>query len=483
MKILVADDLVAKSPSLRSHFGAQAKVKGRAKRSDPAAGQLVVSCAPRKRAGKAAKVDCACSGLDLGDQPEQAAAVLDALGIALLNRGCNAEGGELIEHALKIRRKAFGPNHPATAASLNSYARLLRERGDYAGAEAAARDALRINRAVFGRQGLPVAISLNELGVIQLNQSRFQEAESTALEGLAILNALGLSATDRNTTRLMDIRGRAEDELGKSDAASATFTELLALDRKQLGTTHHPKYATHLANFAGVKEAQKKFKEAEKYYREAIDLYFKGLNRPCHPNLIDTYANLANLLRKRPGDAAAMKEAGVLFLKALQLDVQVRGDAHEFVGNDYANLGRWQYDNGAAKEAVQSFSRALSIYGQNVKRGRFAADHVFIAEALTWKGRILVESGRGSAAAQAEPLVEQAVALWPVHLGANTVGEGIARACLGYALLLQNKDLGRAAQLLRQGYEIVLPVLGAENALTKRIAEWLAKLPSDAKAM
>src|SRR5688572_25265480 len=135
MKILIADDGVAQSPGLRQHFAAGKRAKG-VKTKKAAGSQVIVSCSPQTASRKrAAKVDCDCSGIDLSNQPEQLSAILDALGISLLNRGCNKEGGKLIEEALDIRRKAFGPDHPLTAASLNSYSRMLRERGDYGDAE------------------------------------------------------------------------------------------------------------------------------------------------------------------------------------------------------------------------------------------------------------------------------------------------------------------------------------------------------------
>ena len=60
----------------------------------------------------------------------------------------------------------------------------------------------------------------------------------------------------------MDIRGRAEAARGEFDAARATFEALLKIDRHQVGADH-PKYATHLANFASVKESQRLYRQAE----------------------------------------------------------------------------------------------------------------------------------------------------------------------------------------------------------------------------
>lgn len=491
MRILIADDSVARSKALRPLFqktagkAVSAKLRGK---SAAAAGQLIVSCAPRKKnAGKPPGQDCACTGLDLGDQPEQAAAILDGLGIALLNRGCLDEGAPLVERARQIRLKFFGKDHPATAASQNSYSRVLRERGNYDDAEEAALDALRINRAVFGEQGLPVAISLNELGVVQLLQGRFDEAERSANEGIDILDTLGLRSCDPNTTRLMDVRGRAEAGQGKLAAAADTYKALLALDRKQLGTTTHPKYATHLANFGLVKEAQKKLRQAEADYRQAIGVYFDSLHRPCHPNLIDAYANLGSLLRARGKTAQESREAGKLLEKALRLGQQVRGESHVLVGNDHANLARWQYDAGDLKAAAGNFSEALRIYARNVKLRRLPASHFYIAEALTWKGRLLVETDRANAAAQAEPLLHDAIGIWPVQLGTNTVGEAIAKACLGRALHLQDKDPALARQLLESAYPIILAAVGKDHELVKRVRQWIRDLgsggttPSDKK--
>src|SRR5262245_31688499 len=133
MKILIADDGVAQSQGLRGLFaggkkGAAKKGKGATAKGSRGT-EVVVTCASQTSGRKkAAKVACDCTGVDLSNQPEQLSAILDALGIALLNRGCNTEGGKLIEEALEIRRRAFGPDHPSTAASLQSYARVLRER-------------------------------------------------------------------------------------------------------------------------------------------------------------------------------------------------------------------------------------------------------------------------------------------------------------------------------------------------------------------
>jgi tetratricopeptide (TPR) repeat protein len=467
MRVLIADDSVARSKAVRALFP-KVSAKG------PAAGAVVVSCAT----GKARKDECSCAGVDLGDQPEHAATVLDALGIALMNRGCLEEGAALVEKALRIRRKAFGDDHPSTAASLNSFSRVLRERGDFGEAADAANDALRINRAAFGERGLPVAVSLYELGLALIQQGRFAEAYKTASEGLSILRALGLESTDPHTTRLLDTRARAEAGMGRFTDASATYDVLLKLDVAQLGTKQHPKYATHLANHGLVKIRLGRERDAERYFRDAIKLYGDTLGRRCHPNLIDAMANLGALLRRPKSTPARIAEAGKIFQRVLQLSTKVRGPSHVLVGNDYANYARWQYDAGRGREARKTFATALAIYRKNVSAGRLDPDHSFIAEAQTWLGRLLVEEDTASAARQAEPILSEAVKKWPVQRGPGTAGEAVAKVCLGRALWLIDNGAADACRLICEGYRI-LQTVAADPAFMRRVEAWIEQQGCD----
>ncbi|MBL8271041.1 tetratricopeptide repeat protein [Steroidobacter sp.] len=481
MRILIADDELAQSKTLRPLFaaGGKGKSKLRPTAGAPAIGKLIVAHAPRKGASKKAAKGRAGSpppsssgggSLDLGDQPEQAATILDALGISLLNRGMLEEGARLIELALQIRRKFFGNDHPATALSLNSFSRVERERGNLEAATIAVQDALRINRRVYGDNSLPVAVSLTDLGVVQLLQGLFADATSSANTGVTILKQTGLYETDPNTTRLLDVLGRAQSALRQVPAAEETYKTLLALDQQQLGTRKHPKYATHLANFGLVLEQQGKRAAAIRAYRNAIDLYVDTLNRDRHPNLIDTYANLGSLLRLLPKQS---KDAGKYLQKALQLGISIRGENHLLVGNDYANLARWQYDTGARDAASKGFSQALNIYARNVRGRSLPADHFFIAEALTWQARVAVERGTPGGGKEAVPLLRRSLEIWPVQLGPNTLGEITARAYLGRALALQGDDNGEACRLLCEGYQAMKLDPQADPDVLRRLRGWI----------
>jgi tetratricopeptide (TPR) repeat protein len=398
MRILIADDSTSLPASVQDIFG-RAPVGASAGKT-PSVESVVIAlggsvapaaaAAPAKSMGRDTGSDSCppseplppCPPCSLHDQPELLATILDAIGMALLNRGCIEAGSKFVVAALEIRLAHFGKKHPYTAASYNSNARVLRIRGELIEAEKEVGKAIVINRKVYGSSGLPLAANLNELGAARLYQGDFKGALKAAESGLAILRKRGVYNEDPNTSRLLDVKGRALEGLGKLAAAASALSQALKLDEKQVGADH-PKYATHRANLATVQELQKNLSAAREGYEHAVRVYDTVLGRTGHPNLIDTYANLGSLLVKI-GEFATAKDH---LCKALGLNEQLRGADHTLVGNDHANLGRYYFASGNKPAAADEFRKALEIYRQNVKRRRLPKNHPYIEEAQTWLKR------------------------------------------------------------------------------------------------
>jgi tetratricopeptide (TPR) repeat protein len=74
----------------------------------------------------------------------------------------------LAQRALAIRKKALGPAHPDTAASLSNLAELYLATGAYAQAEPLYQRALAINEKALGRDHPTTAVSLNNLAALYL---------------------------------------------------------------------------------------------------------------------------------------------------------------------------------------------------------------------------------------------------------------------------------------------------------------------------
>lgn len=396
MRILIADDTSSLPASVQDLFGRAPA--GMAAGKTPNVESVVIAlsggaapaAAPAKSTGRDTGGDVCpppqplppCPPCSLHDQPELLATILDAIGMALLNRGCIEAGSKFVIAARDIRLAHFGKKHPYTAASYNSYARVLRIRDELIEAEKEVGKAIVINRKVYGSGGLPLAANLNELGAVRLYQGDSKGALKAAEKGLAILKRRGVYNDDPNTSRLLDVKGRALEALGKLAPAASALSQALKLDQKQVGADH-PKYATHRANLAAVQEAQKDLSAAREGYEHAVRIYETVLGRLGHPNLIDTYANLGSLLVQL-GDFAAAKEH---LCKALGLNEQLRGAGHTLVGNDHANLGRYYYARDDKSAAAAEFRKALEIYKDNVKRKRLPRKHPYIEEAQIWLKR------------------------------------------------------------------------------------------------
>lgn len=393
MRILIADDSSTLPASVQDVF-ARAPV-GKSAGKTPSVESVILAFTGGAPAAASAKSTSAASGADgcpppqplppcppcsLHDQPELLATVLDAIGMALLNRGCIDAGSRFVIAARDIRLANFGKNHPFTAASYNSYARVLRIRDELIEAEKEVGKAIVINRKVYGSNGLPLAANMNELGCVRLYQGDFGGALKAAERGLAILKKCQVQNEDPNTSRLLDVKGRALQGLGKLGPANTALSQAVKIDLKQVGSDH-PKYATHRANLATVQEEQKNFTAAEQGYQEAVRVYEQVLGRAGHPNLIDTYANLGSLLRVT-GNFAMAKEH---LCKALGLDRQLRGPDHTLVGNDHALLGRLYLDMGNTEAACEQFNKALAIYTANVKCKRLPRKHPYIADVQKWQ--------------------------------------------------------------------------------------------------
>ena len=100
--------------------------------------------------------------------------------------GNYAAAEPLFKRALAIRKKALGPEHPDTAASLNNLAGLYKDTGNYAKAEPPYKRALAIFEKVLGPEHLDTATSIENLASLYEKIGNYAEAEPLYKRTLAI---------------------------------------------------------------------------------------------------------------------------------------------------------------------------------------------------------------------------------------------------------------------------------------------------------
>jgi tetratricopeptide (TPR) repeat protein len=194
----------------------------------------------------------------------EASLLLNQAGYYLDDRAQYAAAEPLYRRALDITEKALGPEHPATATSLNNLAALYDSQGQYAAAEPLYRRALAIREKASGSEHPDTATSLNNLAALYASQGQYAAAEPL-------------------------------------------YRRALAIREKALGP-EHPATATSLNNLAGLYKSQGQYAAAEPLYRRALDIWEKALGSE-HPHTAMCCEGFADLLTQtgRTEDAADLR--------------------------------------------------------------------------------------------------------------------------------------------------------------------------------
>jgi tetratricopeptide (TPR) repeat protein len=238
------------------------------------------------------------------DTPE-AGRLLNEAGYFQKTQGRYAEAERLYQRAIRIRRKALGPEHPAVAQTLSNLALLHHRQFRYRKAERLYRRALEIRRKSLGPNDPGVATVLNNLGGLYRAMRRYRQAESLFLEALAIFEIASGSECSGVAQSLNNLGGlyRLQGEL---DRAEPLLRRALEIREKELGPDH-PTVARSLSNLALLYVAQKRFGPAEELYVRAIRILEDAFEHH-HVDAAEVMANYSKLLRAvgREDDAAAM---------------------------------------------------------------------------------------------------------------------------------------------------------------------------------
>ncbi len=417
--------------------------------------------------------------------------VLDVL-VEALWRGGKAKdpsSRERAEHAIRIKEKALGPDHPGVAQSLNNLASLLRVAGDYARTRPLADRALSIREKALGPDHPDVAQSLSLLASLLLNTGDNAGARLLAERALAIrekalgpdhplvaeslLILAGLVTTTGDYAAARSLLERAlaiwEKALGPDHplvaqslnnlahllystgdyaAARPLHERALAIREKEQGPDH-PDVAQSLTNLAALLHTMGDYAAARPHYERALAIREKALG-PNHTSVANSLSSLA-LLFHAMGDYAAARP---LYEQALAIDEKALGPNHTNVANSLGSLARLLHDTGDLAAARPLYERALAI--QEKSQG---PDHRAVAQSLQSLA-LLLQDTRDYAGAR--PLYERALAIREKALGPDH--REVATSLGGLATLLDNTgDYARARPLYERALAIREKALGPDH--------------------
>ncbi len=223
----------------------------------------------------------------------EAARLLNQAGSYLRERAQYPSSEPLLQRALAICERVFGPEHPYTATNLDNLAGLYYTQGRYEQAEALYQRALSIDDHIFGGEHPTVATDLNNLAALYYAQGKYEQAESLLQRALTIQEqALGPYHPD--VANSLSNLGEFYRAQGKYEQAEPLYQSALTIAEQAAGPVH-PLTATALNNLALLYKAQGKYEQAEPLYQRALAICEQVLG-PEHPNTLSALENYAVLL-------------------------------------------------------------------------------------------------------------------------------------------------------------------------------------------
>ena len=309
---------------------------------------------------------------------------------------------------------------------LTHLGRLYNSLGHYGPSINLLEQALTLRRRDYGPRSLEVAETLGWLGQSQHYAGRYDEAEATLAEALAIRRAqLGLAHP--NTIGIAIERGDLLHTRGRLAQAEEALREVTATLRGEglrlrVEDQGHDALPRALRDLAGVLRDRGLMEEAQSLYREAIAI-FRHLHGEPHQQIATTQVYLSRLLIMRGHFA----EAEALLDDCLPTLRRIYEGDHAMVGAALRELGNLRTEQGRLEEAEQALSEA-----QRIQREWLGDDHPMVARARVHEAEL--ELRRGDAADAAVLAGRALSALQRLgladHPAAIDAGRTLGEACL-----------------------------------------------------
>ncbi len=290
--------------------------------------------------------------------------------INLYGQGRYSEAIPIAKEVLSIREKAFGPEHPDVASSLNYLALLYYYLGDYAKAEPLFKRSLHIYEKNLGPEDPNVANILNNLALLYTALGDYAKAEPLYQRSLTIREkAFGSEhpLVAANLDNLAELYIAIEDY----SKAEQLLQRSLAIREKALGQ-NHPDVAISLQYLAITYQYSANYTKAESLLQRSLAIRIKALG-PENFLVASSLDSLAVLYRDL-GDYAKAKS---LLQRSLAINEKALGTENPRVATNLAELAFIYIALGDYAKAKSLNQRSLAILKKTL-----GSDHPRVAVVL-----------------------------------------------------------------------------------------------------
>ena len=268
------------------------------------------------------------------------AAVLNNLGLALMDLGQAKAARDRLSQAVALYERRVGPDHPTLAISHSNLATALRDLGELAEARRRAEQAIAIEERHFAPDHPSLAVGYTVFALIL-------------------------------------------QDLGELAEARRRFEQAIAIWEHHF-EPDHPTLAVGYSNLAGILRALGELPEARRRVEQAIAINEHHF-APDHPALAVSYSNLALILR----DLGELAEARRCAEQALAINERHFAPDHLTLAVGYSSLALILQDLGELAEARRRVEQAIAI-----EERHFEPDHPKLAVRYNNLARIALAQGR-----------------------------------------------------------------------------------------
>ncbi|MBA2623551.1 MAG: tetratricopeptide repeat protein [Chthoniobacterales bacterium] len=261
------------------------------------------------------------------------------------------EAVRIAETAVGLARRAFPPEHPGYALSLEKLGQLHDQGGDPAAAKAPLIEAHQLLETARARDEPAVYRSARRLAFLCENIEETDAAVTYYEQAIRVGMELGDVPYSELGTMLNNIALLYRSS-GRQKEAEPFYLHALEVYEKQLGP-EHADVASVLNNLAVFYTNERRFAEAEKIHLRALDLREKLLP-PTHSDIAQSKCNLAVVYHSR-GDYARASELYKASMHTWEETASKPPADYEIVASNYADLLRAL---GKARQASQIEERA-----------------------------------------------------------------------------------------------------------------------------
>ncbi|MCU0444606.1 MAG: tetratricopeptide repeat protein [Microscillaceae bacterium] len=422
----------------------------------------------------------------IGDKNAEYAGTLRKLANTYNNLAKFTKSEALLLEAIDIYTKTIGKNNTDYAKTLRGLAVVYYRVANYPKSEQYFLEAKTISEKVDGKESLDYSYILASLGNLYRYTGRYDQAEPIMQEALIILKKYN----DSFYSSALGNLGLLYQGKGNITRATDTFLEVLAIQKKQLGT-NHPNYAQTLRSLAFLYQQGSNYAQAESMYRESLKIQ-KAIFGEKHPNYLETldnlgllYENIGNyaeaealykqalqgiretLGNKHPNYANVLNKLGTLYfqkndnltqaepllLEAIEIIRTHFGENSTDYANYLSNFGIFYLEIANYQKAEEILLQSLSILQKNL-----GADHLYCARLMNILGNLYQIIGKP----QAETMLKQAVVINQKAYGekSNEYAYSISNLGVYYQGM---KAFAKADSLFNQALAIQKEVLGESN--------------------